>query len=220
MLLDALPEPTPIAQLSGREGELRYVTQNFRDLQTLKALPFCAGGLLSVEILPQRHLSIAVVMMMGSAVLVLGWVCAAWLERWYKERYGFVSATKIQPEQVPGAGPITWLSFALILILFISTSTRDSWFYVLYAQLISFLLSRCLHACPQSAPIRLRQVLYIGTTLAAVGAIVYVAICPGFRWHAVETWFGSIAVLSLYDHWLLSYLLRPRGLQISEGRHE
>ena len=53
MIFDAVPtEAQRLEKMSPRERELRYVTQHFKDLQGLQAVPIVAGILLVWYLVP------------------------------------------------------------------------------------------------------------------------------------------------------------------------
>ena len=220
MLLDALPEPTPLAQLSRREGEMRYVTQHFSDLQGLKWVPLWAGALALLYAFPYGHaVPVHTVLVACGAATVPVLACTRWMNRWYKEHYGFVGVAKMQPEQIPGASLVLTLLFILIAVLATSPQA-SSGYIILVMQAQNFLVLKCFYACPQSRPVQLRRALYIAATLASISAIAYAAVCPRFSWRAMQIWLWSLLVLGLYDHWLLAFLSRPRQFELAEAFHE
>ena len=217
MLLDDVPGPVHIASLDRREGELRYVTQNFNDLQGLKLMPFWAGFLILLFAYSHKHAPVLGVLMAFVAVIALTFAWASFLSRWYKERHGFIGAKLVQREQVRGAS-LAWWALAILnmgLLFSPRTLAANSTFDVIT---FFFLLPKCLLAPPRSGAIRLRQALYIVATLAGLGVWVYAAVCP----RALQTWIWlwSMLLLGLYDHWLLGYLLGPRRFKIAESSHE
>ncbi len=221
MLLDALPEPAPIASLNRREGELRYVTQNFNDLQGLRGAALFSGLLLLFHLFPHGHAPWRAVLATFSGVFVLGWAWAVFMTRWYKERYGFVGVTRVRAERVPGTGLAMWLCFGLFAALFIFF--RAKLMYLNIAEIsVVLLLPKCFLAAPRSAATRLRRTLYAAATSAALGSTVYAVICPGSQRWVLEIWIWlwSMLLLGLYDHWLLGYLLGPPRFKIAESARE
>ena len=223
MLLDALPEPTPLAQLSRREGEMRYVTQHFSDLQGLKWSPFWAGLLISFYVphgfyVPHDRVHQRIAMSAFGAVIVLSAACAWRMKRWYKDRYGFVGAAKTPPEQSRGAGLLMLLCLPCMFVL--AVSRRDVSIYVsLVLMTQTYLLPKCA-ACPRSGPVRLRQLLYRVVATASLSISVYAAISPISGKLAFILWLWSLLLLGLYDHWLLGFLLRPRYTGLAEASHD
>ena len=198
---------------------MRYVTQHFSDLQGLKGVPVCAGVLVLLHAFPPGHPPVRAVLSACGGLLALTIAWASWMNRRYKERYGFVGAAKTQPEETPGASLAMWLCFVLIGVLAISPRAYPAYSYLIL-NAPTYLIAKCFYACPQSGPVRLRRALYIAAALAAVGTVVYAAFCQEFFRHAFQIWLWSLLILGLYDHWLLGFLLRPRRAGLAEAAHD
>lgn len=219
MLLDALPEPTPIAQLSGREGELRYVTQNFQDLKGLQLVPFWSGMLAIFQVLPHGHTPLRIVLPAFAIVIMLTFLWASWISRWYKERYGFIAAVKSHPEQVSGAGLVWIVCLILLFALTVSSRTLPGYIPLINTTLV-FLVPKCLQACPRSAAVHFRRASYTIAASASIGVAVYASFYSAHSSLGVRIMLASLLLLGLYDHWLLGFLLRPRSLQVREAPYE
>ena len=218
MLIDALPEPTPMAQLGRYEGELRYVTQHFKDLQGLKLAPFSISMLMLLCAFPRGHhrARVVAVVIGGTIALIVGGIW--FVARWYSARYGFVQLALSRREILPGSKLATILCLVVFAILVIFAHARQPDLSMV-PLVKSLFLPQCFFAVPQSGAVRLRRLLYVSSTLAVTGFLIGGAFSSRCHWMALYVFLWSLLLLGLYDHWLLSYLLRPRPLEQAEARH-
>ncbi len=209
MLLDAVYEEK-LEGAEGRDAELRYVTEHFRDLQGLQGAPALIGGSLALMFVRDRGRHISLVLLGGLCLLLLTFGWAAWLRRWYRARYGAITKPKAASEEVAGAGLLTWAFFVLSAALCIAPKRVSTANGLLFLEAQLFLLPICFAAAPSNQCVLLRRLLYrvaaIATT-ALTTAAVFSSLTEKVAW---LTFCASLLCLGIYDHWLLSFLMRRR----------
>ncbi len=208
MLLDAVYEEK-LEGAEGRDAELRYVTEHFRDLQGLQGAPVLIGGCLAFAFVRNGGRHVSLVLLGGLCLLLITWGWARWLRRWYKAEYGDITKPKLSSEQVPGAGLLTIALLLLYAVLWIAPKhTNTACVFLLYGQ--GFVLQICTAAAPRHRWILLRRLLY-RIELAATTVLVIVVYLFGlYEYPALFALCASPLILVFYDHWLLGYLLKPR----------
>jgi hypothetical protein len=208
-----------------RDGELRYVTQHFADLQGLRMVPLWAA-LVLLSVLEYTH-SVSrrqgPELFLGMLVLAVAW--QAFAGRWYRRHYGLVTRREervpsqvlsiLQIDRRPTVATGWWfvacaLLFALYVVpLFLHRSERGFGGVGLLGLTI-LLLRNSFFADGANRWVRGRYLLARGG-IAMVG-VLYV----GFLLGHLDPWqdlgaTGTILLLAtLYDHWLLTRLLSGR----------
>ncbi len=221
MIFDAVPtEAQMLEGMSTREQEMRYVTQHFKDLQGLKASPIVAGLLLFLHLAPRgpKHWELNLLIAGGLLLFAILW--SRKVSRWYRERYGLVvTATKNPPEMLPGYLGAAWLIYAITICCIISLRVSFIPINVLYITK-TFFLPNCFFAAPTGFAIQLRRMLYVAGVIAVLGLVLYLTFTHVQSFIAVYTSLWAFLLLSLLDHWLLTYLLRPSGMDGSGALHD
>ncbi len=209
MLLDAVYEEK-LEGAEGREAELRYVTEHFRDMQSLQAAPILIGGCLASAFVRHGGKHVSGVLLGSLFLMLITWGWAAWLQRWYKARYGEITKPRISPERLPGAGLLTTALLLLYAVLWIVPKhINTAWVFLLYGQ--SSLLQICTAAAPRHRWILLRRLLYRIAFVVTTISTIEVYLSDLYEYPAIFALCASPLVLVLYDHWLLGYLLRARA---------
>lgn len=192
-----------------RERQLRYVTENFSNLQTLKVGPLWILLLLIMAIgesLPHSRTKLVWI-----AYLALFAFFAAWaptINRWYKHRYGFVEESKLHVLQGRQRRLLGWL---IMSVLFLELSLLHEW--VTFSSLLPLTLTLpgCFYPASSMRITRIRRELYIGGSVS----ILFLALIGG--WRPTHPWIlmtGSsliVLLLGTYDQWLLDRLLGGTG---------
>ncbi len=210
-----------------RGEELRYVTEHFRDLQGLYFASVWAGLLMLVLLCsPTRPSGIHLLFVFGIAAL-FPLVGVPLAHAWYK-RYGMVKGTpEIQyprplsildtspPRRRYAPGLVVVMSG--IWIVFTGTilfHRLDEYRAALNLWIVLVLtVPRCFYPAPAIPSIQLRRVLYITCSAIiffSVLSVPFMGPLHSSGWLLLEIVCATLLVLSLYDHWLLSHLLRAR----------
>jgi hypothetical protein len=218
-----------LVALSRRGEELRYVTEHFRDLQGLRSAPFWAG-LLALSYVAMTHpLSRWHYAMLALAIVFVSFGWLIWSARWYRSRYGAVTNPEprvpsgiisiMHPEPPPqramGSGYAA-VNFVLLFLwivpmLFERFHRRENQFGLLILTLI--VLPRCFHAVPASGPIRMRRALAIIGTVAVLVTDLNFLFARVGKWTNLAVVCATLLLLDLYDHWLLTRLLRGGSVE-------
>jgi hypothetical protein len=212
--------------VSERVAELNYVTEHFTDLQGLTAVPILAALLVCIvlagewEPVAARPFSWAVAGSVASG-FVLSLAASEAVSRWYKRRFGVVK-NGLWRGATPRAKRLTMASRVIIaVVMFIVWEYSNVKALVMMGTLTG-LFPRCYETVPPIPALRLRRLLYVtalGMQLALLGSRIafhleFLAMLGGMV--------GSYLCLGLYDHWLLTHLLRESrpGRPVLEATHE
>ncbi len=222
--------------MSLRGEELRYVTAHFRDLQGLRTAPLWAellilAGMASSDVLSRQHLVATAL-----AIILLNFAWLFWSRRFYERRFGVVTAPErpvpsglisiMHPEVPPSPGvrdygnrsghqAVIFFLYALYLVpeIFRRFDHRSGQFGLLAVAF--FLLPRCFFPAPANGLIRLRR------TLSFAGSMIILAVYLSYLFAQVGKWpylaalFATLLLLDIYDHWLLTRLLRSGSAEAS-----
>ena len=210
--------------------ELRYVTQHFQELQGLRLAPVWMSFIV-LSILEYAHVVTrwkALVLILGLVVLALALSASA--GRWYRLHYGFVAPRHpgervpsqlisiMQPDQRTASRRSNWFMVCLFLVFGLWLAPLFAHSYRNYSNfglltLIFFVLPKTRLVCAGSIPLRAKQLLAIGGSVALIILQIF------YDLERLDTWTGvgasAAVVLSgcLYDHWLLNRLLCGRPLE-------
>jgi hypothetical protein len=196
-------------------GELRYVTQHFRALQGLRLAPLWGASVLLAVVAPLFQLSRwHATEILISAVIAFAGIWLPWSHLWYRRHYG----TIVNPTPQSSAS-----GFMIAMVIFLALLVGSALFQSLdrhraalnlWIVLLST-LPPCFYLGPPSILIRLRRALYI-----AGSVILFLIPCSVFflhpsKWLVLFSISATLLLLSLYDHWLLHYLLHKRTPEIT-----
>lgn len=201
---------------SRRGEELRYVTEHFRDLQGLRSVTLWIASLLLAGLAAMTRLSHRQYVGMTVLVLLLFFaVWRPWIDRWYKRHYGTVMGTSSQSDTLRIYLLMLFLLAMVVAgVLFGSLKSYLAYpgLWPVFLALPAWFWPTMLFTLPgslqtASIPIRVHRLLYMAGNLAVLFLIVSFPFLHLSAYLVNAILSGTFLALSLYDHWLLNYLL-------------